>query len=487
MLLINFIKELKKEKLLISCDEKNLDIKYISYDSRDLKKDNLFVCKGVEFKKEYLLDSIDKGTIAYVSEIDYEVDIPKIIVTDARKAMAVVGKVFYEDERVLTTISVTGTKGKTTATAFISNILHVHAKMKTAYMSSIDYYTGVREDDAHNTTEESIEIYKRIKEIKDSNIKYLTMETSSQAINLDRIYGMSFDYGVFVNIGKDHISPKEHKDLEEYISAKIAIINMCKKAVIYKHLDNYDEIIKRITVPYLTYGMTKDCDMYIKDIEKDGKINRFTVIYNKTSEIYEIAMLGSFNVLNAASAILIAKQIGVSYKDIYKGLLNTYIPGRMNVYNEENFPIIVDYAHNEISYRVLLQALKDEYPTKNLKLVFGICGEKGVNRRKDMATLAGKYASYIYLTQDDPGKYTTKETAEFITPYLDELDASYEIVDDRNDAIRKALKEATKDDLIAILGKGNERYQSTSKGYIPMLSDVDVVEEYLSLDKEEVG
>ena len=262
---------LKKENLLINEDSNNnMFFSHISYNSLDIKENTLFFCKGFNFKEQYLYDSIEQGVTAYVSEKIYELaTIPAILVKDIRKAIAVIANKFYKTGEDFYKIGITGTKGKTTTTYFINNIFNQWQNKKTAYISTIDFYTGKSYGKSHNTTPDSLELLKMMSEIKESNLKQVVMEISSQAVKLDRIYGLNFEIGVFLNIGLDHIAPHEHADFKEYIDCKIEFLKHCKKIFLFKQIDKYDYIVQQLKdKEIVTFGFTDDCDYIIKNIEK---------------------------------------------------------------------------------------------------------------------------------------------------------------------------------------------------------------------------
>lgn len=477
---------LTKAELLKDKTSSNVKFTSISYDSRKVKKDAIFICKGLNFKKEYLLDVIEKGATCYVSEIDYKVDLPKIIVTDILKAMAIISKAIYDDpNKSLTLIGVTGTKGKTTIVDFIHNILDEECKQKTAYWATIDHYSGKNYGPSHNTTPESVDIYEVIKDAKEENIPYLTMEVSSQAKKMERIYGINFDIGVFINISYDHVSPLEHQDFDEYLACKVGFLKQCKTIFLYRHTDYYDYIVNELKDKTIyTFGNTKDCDYIFNNIHKEEDGTYFNLTDKNGTKEYKINIAGNFNVINASAAIAVTSFLNVDYKNILKGLLVTKVIGRMSIYNGPKCPIIVDYAHNKISVEALMKALKSDYPDKNIKLVFGCPGDRGINRRKDVGELAGIYASYIYLTAEDPQTKKVSDICNEIISYIKPYNKPYEVIEDREEAIKKALKDATPNDVIAIIGKGDETYQIVNDKYVPYKSDVKVVEELSNLVTE---
>ena len=469
---------LKEQNLLKDYTEIDLNINNISYNSNKIKENTLFVCKGFSFKEEYLNDAINNKTICYMSEIDYNKDIPKIIVTDVRKALAIVSLNFYKDN--LFKIGITGTKGKTTTNFYIHNILKYHLGYQPGILATHYFYNGKEEGKNYNTTPESLELHKLLNTMDKNKLKYVTMEVSSQATKLDRVFGMHYNIGCFLNIGEDHISPIEHNDFNDYLNCKIRFLNMCDKVIIYKQTDHYDEIIEKIQdKEIITYGLTKDCDYYIKDITPFTDKIMFNVVHNKEEENYYIKMEGTFNVINATCAIAISKLLGISYENIQKGLSTTHVKGRMEKIEDSIGPIIIDYAHNRLSAEALYKSVKDKYKGKRIISVFGCPGDKGTNRRKDMGISAGEYADYIYLTSEDPGEKDIVDICNDIIKYLKPFNKPFEVIEDRKTAIIKALEERKENDVLVILGKGDEDYQITKNGYEPYEQDINIVKNYL--------
>jgi UDP-N-acetylmuramyl-tripeptide synthetase len=329
------------------------------------------------------------------------------------------------------------------------------------------------------TTPESLELHRHLNDMMNSNIKYMSMEVSSQASKHDRVFGMTFDIGCFLNVSPDHISPLEHSDFNDYLNSKIAFIKECDTVVVYKHTDNYDDIISAVKdKKVITFGF-KDADYIISNITNENGLS-----FDVNGKTYKIGMAGRFNVINATCAIVVADLLNVSYENIMKGLMETTVSGRMNVFYGGVCPVIVDYAHNELSARALYESLKEDYPGKNIKVVFGCPGDKGINRRKDMGLLAGEFADYVYLTAEDPGHSTVKDICNDIIKYIEKYHSNYEVIEDRKEAILKAIHDATSDDVIALLGKGDENYQMIDGEWLPYETDIVVVQNELNKVKE---
>lgn len=474
------IDKLKEYNLFIE-GECDLDISYISYNSQDVREDTLFVCKGVMFKEEYLKDAIKSGAIIYVSEKKYDVDIPCILVNDIRKALGIISGVFYPDN--LFKIGITGTKGKTTTNHFINHILEEYLGFKPGIIATHYLYTG-KEEGAHDlTTPESLELHKYLNEMTDSNLKYVSMEASSQSVLHSRIYGMHFDIGVFLNISEDHISPLEHKDFDDYFGCKLEFLTMCDKVIVFNGTDYYDRVMQTVNdKEVITFGFS-NADYTIKNIVCNSFLS-FDVEHNEKVRSYSIPMLGRFNVINACAAIVIADLLNIDNGSIQRGLTKTYVEGRMNVIKNDICPIIIDYAHNGLSAEALYKSLKEDFPDRKIKTLFGCPGNKGFNRRREMGMMAGLYADYVYLTAEDPGNSTVEEIAKDIIKYISEYHNNYEVIEKREDAIKKAISELKKEDVLVLLGKGDEEFQVIGNDFIPYDTDKVIVERELSKIKE---
>jgi len=477
------INELKNKDLFLGGNfDSSLEFSYISCDSRDIRKNTLFVCKGFTFKKEYLVKAIEMGAVCYLSEVDYEVGIPCILTNDVRASLAVVSKLFYPDS--LVKVGVTGTKGKTTTVNFIHSILNQFVGYRTGFLSTIDYYTGKSYDKSHNTTPESLLLHRYLHEMEESNLKYVTMEVSSQATKLKRVYDMQFDIGCFLNIGLDHIAPLEHPDFEDYLHCKLEFLKQSSKVVVCKEIDFFDDVMDAVKdCEVFTYGY-RDCDFVVSDVCRKDNITSFSVTYLGETKSYQIKIPGSFNVLNATCAVAVATLLGIDYRSIVKGLMETKVLGRMQLYEGAICPIIVDYAHNKLSFEALFQSIKEDFPNRKIIIVFGASGDKGRNRRKDLGECAGKNADYIILTADDPQTQSVVDISNDIAEYIKPYSKPYEIIEDREEAIKRAVSLAKEDNIIIVTGKSDETYQVVHGEYVYYKSDCKVVEELTTKVKE---
>lgn len=491
--LINYIEKLKNEKLLleenISNKLKKEVIENVTYDSRKVKENTLFLCKGSNFKKEYLENSLKLGAVAYVSEEQYKIDSrPYIIVNNIRKAIAVLTSLYNNyPQNEINMIGITGTKGKSTTAYYIKYILDDYmkdlGKNETAIMSSIDTYDGKSRQEAVLTTPEPEELFMHIRNAVDSNIENLVMEVCSQALKTERVYGILYKYGIFLNISEDHISNIEHKDYEEYFNSKLKLFNQTETAIINLNTKDLDRVLEsaKKTKKIITFGNTENADVYGYNIRKEGMNTVFNVRTKNFDEEIILTMPGLFNVENALAAISIATDMGVPYTNIYNGLKKAKASGRMEVYSNKSqeLVVIVDYAHNKLSFQKLYESTIKEYPKREIITVFGCPGNHALNRRKDLGELSGKYSNMNYLTMEDPRNENVEDICKEISFYIEKEKGKYKIVPNRGQAIKEAIFEAKPNSVILITGKGNETVQYVKGKYVPCKTDVQYAKKYL--------
>lgn len=489
----SYIDILREHNLLVDTNcNLNESINYISYNSNDIKENTLFVCKGNNFKKEYLINSISKGITTYISEEKYEdsnlENINYIIVNDVRKALALIANIYYDFPwKNLKMIGITGTKGKTTTTYFVNAILNEYLKNtenKSAFLSSLEMCNGISRVPSKLTTPESLELQKTIYESVNNNSKYLTMEVSSQAIKLNRIDNILYDIGVFLNISEDHISPLEHKTFEEYLNYKLELFKISKNVVINKDSDYLDVILNATTSKnnVITYSMTdKSADIYINKIEKINNVWNFEVVTPSYKKEFKLSVPGKFNVSNALAAISISYILDIPTSYIESALKTVKVNGRMELYSNKDNTIhaIVDYAHNKLSFENIFNSIITEYPNSNIISLFGSTGNKAYVRRKDLGTIAGKHSKICILTADDPAYEKVEDICKDIATYIEEQNGNYIIIPDRSEAVKKAVELANPGDVILLAGKGNETTQKVNGKIEEYESDSVLVQKYL--------
>lgn len=468
------------------------EVGYLSYDSKDMKPGGMFICKGAHFLPAYLDDAVERGAFCYVSEEEYEPlkkDAAAIIVNDIRKSMALLANRFYNEAwRRLNLIGITGTKGKSTVTYYVKYILdHYLAAMgkpPCAVLSGIDVDDGVILEESHLTTPEAVMLHRHFKNAADSGREYLTMEVSSQALKYDRTAGVNFTAGCYLNVGEDHISPIEHSDFDDYFESKLKLFKQCDIACINFDADHAQEVCDAVDPQsrIITFGTNEGSDIYgHRIVSKEGGID-FEVRTPSFTHEFSLGMTGLFNVENALAAISICYGLNIPVKSMYEGLLTARVPGRMELFTGERSGtlVIVDYAHNRMSFDRLFRSTIKEYPNRRITAVFGCPGKKALARRSELSEIAGRYSAKIYITEEDAGEEDVMAICGEIASHVRKTGCRYEIEPDRGEAIRKAIEEADENTVILLTGKGRETRQKRGVLYIDCPSDVEYVLQYLN-------
>ena len=468
-------------------DEK---ITHVSYDSRDINSETLFFCKGLNFKEEYLIKAVSEGLQYYVSEVPYDINNSLgIIVTDIRKAMALISMHFYQlPQENLTLIGYTGTKGKTTAAYFTKFILDEQTGNKTAMFSTMNTtLDGINYFKSALTTPESLDLYRMMAEAVKNGMTHLIMEVSSQAYKLQRVFGLTFDVGIFLNISPDHISPIEHPTFDDYYFCKRQLIENSKQMVLNSDTQDYallKEMTESFGIPYISYSSSNPESQYTWTKDESSLLDFTVTSLNDTLGItsdYHIKLMGDFNKDNALASLITATLAGATLEACQKGLAETLVPGRMEHLTHPNGAnIFIDYAHNYLSLKNLLSFAKETHPNGKIITVIGSTGEKAISRRADFGKVLTELTDIAILTSDDPASEDPRKIAEEIGLAITNPDVKQLIIIDREEAITHALSIATPLDSVILAGKGQDKYQKINGIDTPYLGDFEVAERFIT-------
>ena len=449
-----------------------IEFNHLSYDSRDCHEGTLFFAKGAHFKVAFLEQAITQGLKFYISEVDYNITMPVILVNDIKQAMSLIAMRFYDNpQNKLKLIGFTGTKGKTTAAYFAYHILQQSHKpaMLSTMQTTLDGKTFFK---SKLTTPESLDLFAMMAEAVANQRTHLIMEVSSQAYLVKRVYGLTFDVGVFLNISPDHIGPIEHPTFEDYFYHKRQLLNNSRFAVINQGMDHANIVLQQVaTQPHALYGK-----------QSPNAIDRHTAFSFHAKGCleghYDIQLLGDFNQENAIAAGLACLQVGANQQDIKQGIAETRVPGRMEILTAKNgAKIFIDYAHNGISLDNLLQVVQ-AHQTGKITLIIGSTGNKGESRRHDFAQVINHHPNLnVILTADDPNYEDPQAIAQEIAR---EVSRPLHIQVDRELAIKSGIDtlQASEDALI-IAGKGADAYQIVNGERTPYAGDSVIAENFL--------
>ena len=449
----------------------DIDITNLDKDSRNIKENGLFFAiKGFESDgHEYVETAIKNGAVAVVlqeakksliSKIPENVTI--IVAEDTRYALAICSCNFYGNpSRKFKLIGITGTKGKTTTSFMIKKILEKTGK-KVGLIGTIASYIGDKKlEDSDRTTPESNKLQELFAKMADEGCEAVVMEVSSQSLKLNRVAGSDFDIGVFTNFSQDHISEKEHPDMQDYFNSKLKLFNMCKVA--YANADDYNTAKLPKLAPegceVTTYGIDNFCNVLAKDITITNSYVDFKVKIGMRNERVKACIPGRFSVYNSLAAICVCQKLGADAEQIKEGLEEVRVPGRSElVDNKKGLTIMIDYAHSPESLENILNAVKSYTKGKVISL-FGCGGDRDTSKRPLMGEISGRIADFTIITSDNPRTEDPEKIVAQIEEGIKATKGKYIVIVDRVEAIKYAIKMADKNDIIVLAGKGHEPYQ----------------------------
>lgn len=475
----------------------NIEIKGIKMNSKEVKEGDLFIAiKGFSVDgHKYIENAIENGAIAIIIEEGFDlktINLPENITViqtkNSREALAICSANYYKNpSQSFKLIGVTGTKGKTTTTFMIKEILEKAGKKVGLIGTIATYINGKKIKDSDRTTPESLELQQTFAEMVKEGVEVVVMEVSSQSLKLHRVDGCAFDIVLFTNFSEDHISPNEHPDMEDYFNSKLKLFKMCKTGIV-----NVDDL-HGAKIPNLfpdnnikTYGIDNFANMLAKDITITNSYVDFRVKITDRNERVKTCIPGRFSVYNSLAAICVAQKFGVSPDAIKEALEEVRVPGRSElVDNKLEIPIMIDYAHSPESLQSILQAVKS-YTRGKVISVFGCGGDRDTSKRAIMGEISGKIADYTFITSDNPRTEEPQKIVNQIEEGIKKTKGKYIVIVDRIEAIKEAIKMATKRDIVVLAGKGHEPYQEINGVKHPFDERIIVKDLIEEIEKEKI-
>lgn len=458
------------------------NITALACDSREVVPGALFVAlEGAHDNgRAYIPEALERGAAAVACRPPLLPSIGGIgiPVDNPRTALALLAAEFYgRPAGSLSLIAVTGTKGKTT-TAHMLREIFAAGGYKTGMIGTLGAYIGRNKiADAPNTTPEPITLQRTLRLMADAGCGYVVMEVSSQAMKLQRVHGLRFAGGVFLNLTPDHISSAEHADFDEYRACKAALFRQCRLAVGNADDPNWPVMAAQLPpgAPNSAFGFGQQAEVRALTAAPDPKHPFSTTLTVADASPYHIPLPGQFNAADALAAVAFSRAMGLNDGAIRAGLAHTSVPGRSQIVPvPAPFTVVIDYAHNGASFDAVLSALSQHHP-RRIITVFGAGGDRPRLRRRDMARSAARWADYAILTEDNPRSEPVEDICADLANALGEL--PHEIIPDRRAAIFRALNMAGSGDVVALLGKGHETYIE-SNGVRRPFSEQAVVDEF---------
>lgn len=462
----------KLAKLLEKMDYKliqgNLDTEVtdLAYDSRRITPGMLFVAIDgtVVDGHKFIPDVIQKGAAVLVVEKETDIpdpDVTVIRVENGREALSRMSQAYFDyPAEKMVSIGITGTKGKSTTTYMIRDIIEKSGKT-CGIVGTIGIYIRGEITPTEHTTPESYDLQRAFSDMAAAGCEYMVMEVSSQGIKMDRVAGMHFDYGIFTNLSPDHIGPNEHKDFDEYLYCKSRLFQMCDIGIVNTDDPHWKAIVKDATCEIRSFG-TSEADMTASEIEHINNNGDLSMKFHAAGLLegdVVVGLPGRFNIYNGMCAACTGALLGMPRDVILHALEHVEVRGRVeHVPTGRGFSVLIDFAHNGVSTESVLRTLR-EYKPNRIIAIFGCGGNRSKLRRYEMGEAVGRLAELAIVTSDNPRTEDVMDIIEDIKVGLAKTEGKYIVIPDRQEAVNYAVDHAGKGDMIILLGKGHEEYQ----------------------------
>ena len=429
------------------------DISDVVYDSRKAVEGTLFVCMvGAETDgHKYARNAYDAGCRVFVLEAGHEEtanlgDVPKapyiIVVENTRVALAKLSDTFFgHPSGDLKVIGITGTKGKTSITYILQSVLE-KAGVPTGLIGTAGASWNGKQVPTVNTTPESYETQKLLRQMADDGVKAVAIEVSSLGVKWHRTDFLEFFCGIFTNISPDHIGGHEHKTYEEYYSFKKAFFSLCSQAAACGDDPAAADMLEAVPGRKIFYGLSEQNEFRAENMvptrSDDFMGIRFDFLRNGEKEdTFEISLPGDFSVHNALAVLAVCELMDLDLAQAKEGLRTVRVPGRC-----------------QIKY------LSKDFGIKRIITLFGSVGDRAQLRREELGTTSGRLADFTVVTEDDPGFEDPKKIADEIASYVEKAGGAgkYVVIPDREEAVAYAVAMLEPGDFLLCCGKGHERF-----------------------------
>lgn len=458
---------MKKLNEIIDCRYDVL-INGIKINSKEIEPGDLFVCvMGVTADRhEFIDDAISRGASAIIVSKDVSEDrVPVVKVSDTNEILPKFCKKFYDNsDEKLTLISVGGTDGKTSTATIIQALI---GNDKCGYIGTNGRSCAKFRKDVNNTTPDTDKLYMYFDEFVKVGCSYLVMETSSEAYFRHRLDNLTYKAGVITNITSEHLNI--HGSFENYLECKcmqFSRISLDGISILNKDDNYYDVVRKSCHGKVVTYGRGKDNDLFIKTFKCYP--NKTDIIFVFDNKEYNITspLLGDFNVYNLAAALLTVVSLGFKIDDVLKNINDINISGRLDILEDigQKFTVMIDYAHTPNGIKNLLDFVNTLDINRSI-VVIGQAGERDYLKRPIVGKTVCDNASYAIFCYEDPRSENPQKIIDMMVASIDDK-SKYEVIIDRSEAIKRAIDIAEDNDIVLILGKGNETYEKLKDGTI---------------------
>ncbi len=476
------LKELLKGVQVIHANvDMDREISNVCYDSRKVEAGSLFVAVTgfTTDGNRFIPMALEKGAAAVITAVAPERDIPYVLVSSDRMALAQVSTNFYgAPAESMKIIGITGTNGKTSATLLLKHILEKTLAAKVGLIGTMDIIIGDERIPAERTTPESLELQGLFARMRDAGCTHVIMEVSSHAIALERVGGITFDVAAFTNLTEDHLD--FHKTMENYCDTKAELFARSKKAVANCDDPWFARITAKARGSLLTTSINGAGRLCGEDMVLHADGVAFHALHHGEAAEVKLPVPGKFSVYNAMTAIGCAIQLGICLSDAAKALEDAKgVKGRVEVVPTPGKPytVLIDYAHTPDGLENVLSAVRG-FCKGRLIAVFGCGGDRDPIKRPIMGQIGVSLADWAIITSDNPRTEDPMAIIADIVKGLPETAVNYEIIENRIRSIHRAMDIGQKNDIIVLAGKGHETYQEIH-GVKHHLDEREVVAAYL--------
>jgi UDP-N-acetylmuramoyl-L-alanyl-D-glutamate--2,6-diaminopimelate ligase len=447
----------------------------VAFDSRQVVRGTLFFCvpganaDGHDFARQ----AVRSGATALVVERWLDLEAPQILVPSTRLAMGPMSATVLGDPaRLLTIVGVTGTNGKTTIVHLLDAMFRA-ADRRTGTIGTVGAHVAGEPVPLARTTPEAPDLHRLLGRMRDAGVTTVAMEVSSHALDQGRVGGVVFDAAVFTNLSQDHLD--HHGSMESYFGAKATLFAQDRTRHAVLNLDDaWGRRLLDVPVPVTTFGLDPAADVRAEGV----RVRMDGLVFRVDGREVTSPLRGVFNVSNCLAAIAASGVVGVDADAAIEGLASAgHVPGRMEpVVSGQDFLVVVDYAHTPDSIRTVLAAARP-LATGRVIVVFGCGGDRDRAKRFPMGAAATEGADLTVITTDNPRSEDPLDIIAEVERGAAEGGGRYVLEPDRRAAIRLALSEARRGDVVVVAGKGHETEQELAERSVPFDDRVVVREE----------
>ena len=463
----------------------DIEVSDITFDSRRAVGGTMFFCLvgSASDGHNYAKSAYDSGCRVFAVSRELELPSDAVVVRfeNTRQALPYVSAAFFgRPADRMKIIGITGTKGKTSIASMIADCLS-RSGVPCGYIgtSGVDY-AGLHFE-TKNTTPESLELHRTFSNMLNSGVDICVIEVSSQALFNYRVDGIEFFAALYTNLSPDHIGPTEHPDFEHYKSCKKRLFSLCKTGIFNSDDDYFPDMSRDCSGKVVTYGIKSGADYGAKNISPYSTSDMLGISFTACTPTgeYDITLPvpGEFSVLNTLAFIAVCDTLGVDTERVTGALRDMRIRGRFEaipLFGDRLF--VIDYAHNEISMRTLLETVRT-YNPKRIVTLFGSVGDRTKTRRAGLGSVCNELSDFSVITSDNPGCESPEGIIDEIASYFSN-EGKYIKIADRAEAVRYAVRESKPGDVVLLCGKGHEDYQLIGKEKVPFCERDILLDEY---------